>query len=112
LHNANRRLNDQWAAEDIIDFGLREMPRPDGDDEGVDAPQSEDDVKHEDMVVDPASTMGTVRRSGVDRRKHPGMVSDPAEWQDPDTPDGGVKTDLDLAKDPPGEELSKRKRKK
>lgn len=104
LNAANWLLREQYLTADEMKYGTKaKMPRPDGDDEGVDAPQREDDVKHEDMVVDPASTMGTVRSSGVDRRKHPGVVSDPAEWQDPDTPETDVKTDLDLAKDPPEE---------
>jgi hypothetical protein len=107
--NANMHLNKQYLRADELKYGTAKMPRPDEEDEGVDAPQSEDDIKHEDMVVDPASTMGTVRTSGVDHRKHPGVVSDPAEWQDPDTPDGGIKTDRNLATDPPGEELGKEK---
>lgn len=88
---------------------IRFMPRPDGDDGTVEAPKSDDDIKAPTEAIDPTMMEGGPHTSGIDHRKHQGVVSDPAEWQDPDTPDGGIKTDRNLATDPPGEEIGKEK---
>jgi len=86
---------------------MKDMPRPDGDDGTIEPPKSEEDIKVPNEAIDPTMMAGGPHSSGIDHRKHQGVVSDPAEWQDPETPDGGIKTDRDIATDPPGEELGK-----
>lgn len=83
------------------------MPRPDGDEGEVEAPETEEDIKFSQEAVDPSMMHGGPHSSGIDHRKHQGVVSDPAEWQDPETPEGGIKTDRSINVDPAGDELGK-----
>lgn len=84
------------------------MPRPDGE-EGGRGPVTADDIKHEDLVVDPAMMQGGPQSSEVNTGKMGGVVSDPAEWQDPNKPESGVKYDLSQVSDPAGDEANKGK---
>jgi hypothetical protein len=83
------------------------MPRPEGDEGEVEAPKSEEDIKFTNEAIDPAMMQGGPHSSGVDHRKHPGVVSDPAEMQDAGKPDSGIKVDRSINVDPAGDELGK-----
>ncbi len=83
------------------------MPRPDGDEGEVEEPKSEEDIKFSNEAIDPSQMHGGPHSSGIDHRKHQGVVSDPAEWQDAGKPDSGIKVDRSINVDPSGDELGK-----
>jgi len=111
----NARLEYEAAREDMDYFhekldalkNASKMPRPEGDEGEVEPPKSEEDIKFTNEAIDPAMMQGGPHSSGVDHRKHPGVVSDPAEMQDAGKPDAGVKVDRSINIDPAGDELGK-----